>query len=200
MTEPIKVTAPGFAAPGDDAQVAFRTTLTALSEPGRVLQLALALPTDLPAGPAALGLLLALADGDTPLWLDAGARAAAPYLRFHTGAPVVSRPSAATFALVTDATRGPSLDAFDGGSEDFPDRSATVIIEVAHLAEGGPLVLRGPGIAGTRNLTIEGLPRSFRAEWATNHARFPCGVDLLFTCADRLVGLPRSITLEDTCM
>lgn len=200
MTDLMEVTAPGFAAPGEDAQLVFRTALTAMSEPGRVLQLPLALPADLPVGPAALALLLALADGDTPVWLDAGARPAAPYLRFHTGAPIVSRPDAATFALAMDAARCPSLAAFDGGSEDFPDRSATVIIEVSQLAEGGPLALRGPGIAGARSLLIDGLPRSFRAEWAINHARFPCGVDVLLTCGDRLAGLPRSIALEDTCM
>ena len=159
LAELTEVTAPGFSAPGDDAQLVFRAALTALSEPGRIMQLPAALAAGLPVGSAALGLLLALADGDTPLWLDAAARAAEPYLRFHTGAPIVSRLDAAAFALVTDTARCPPLDAFDGGSEDFPDRSTTVIIEVAHLAEGGPLALRGPGIAGRRNLTVEGWSR-----------------------------------------
>jgi len=199
MADTIAVTAAGFAEPGDDAQRAFRTVLTALSEPGRVMDLPAALPADLPVGPAALGLLLALADADTPLWLDAAARPAAPYLQFHTGAPVVTRPAAATFALVANAESCPPLDAFDSGDEDYPDRSATLIIEVSHLAEGGPLVLRGPGIADQRSLTVDGLPRGFRASWPANHALFPRGIDVLLTCGDRLVGLPRSVTLEDTC-
>jgi alpha-D-ribose 1-methylphosphonate 5-triphosphate synthase subunit PhnH len=199
MADAIAVTAAGFAEPGDDAQVAFRTVLTALSEPGRIMSLPLALPTGLPAGPAALGLLLTLADGDTPLWLDAAARPAAPYLQFHTGAPIVSHPAAAAFALVTDAESCPPLDAFDIGDEDYPDRSATLIIEVSHLAEGGSLILRGPGIADRRGLTVGGLPRGFGAGWAANHALFPRGIDVLLTCGDRLAGLPRSVILEDTC-
>jgi len=199
MTEAIGAMAAGFAEPGDDAQRTFRAVLMALSEPGRVMQLPVALPAGLPPGPAALGLLLALADGDTPLWLDGAAQAAAPYLRFHTGAPIVTRAAAAAFALIGDGALCPALDAFDGGGEDYPDRSATLIIEVSHLAEGGPLILRGPGIADRRSLTVGGLPPSFRDRWAANHALFPRGVDVLLTCDDRLAGLPRSVILEGAC-
>src|SRR5262245_3407854 len=158
MADAIDVTAPGFAESVDDAHRSFRAALTALSEPGRVVQLPLALPAGLPIGPAALGLLLALADGDTPLWLDAAAQPAASYLRFHTGAPIVSRPHVARFALVADAASCPSLDAFDAGSDDNPDRSATLVLEVSHLDEGGTRMLRGPGIAGQRRLAVGGLP------------------------------------------
>ena len=199
MTEAIAATGAGFAEPGDDAQRTFRTVLTALSEPGRIMQLPVALPIGLPPGPAALGLLLALADGDTSLWLDDPARPAAPYLRFHTGAPIVTRAAAAVFALVGDGARCPPLDAFDGGSEDYPDRSATLVLEVSHLAEGGPLILRGPGIADRRSLTVGGLPPGFCDQWAANHALFPRGIDVLLTCGDRLVGLPRSVILEGAC-
>jgi alpha-D-ribose 1-methylphosphonate 5-triphosphate synthase subunit PhnH len=200
MTEAIDVRAAGFADAVGDAQLTFRAVLAALSEPGRVMTLPVALETGLPVGPAALGLLLALADGDTPLWLDGAASAAAAYLRFHTGAPIVRQAGAARFALVADARHCPPLDAFELGSEEYPDRSATLIIEVAHLAEGGAVVLSGPGIPERRGLTIDGLPRGFRAGWAANHALFPRGIDVLLTCGDRLAGLPRSIALEDACM
>jgi alpha-D-ribose 1-methylphosphonate 5-triphosphate synthase subunit PhnH len=199
MTEAIDVTAAGFADPVDDAQLTFRAVLTALSEPGRVMTLPVTLETRLRVGPAALGLLLALADGDTPLWLDAAAAPAAGYLRFHTGAPILKHPGAARFALVADARHCPPFDAFELGSEEYPDRSATLIIEVARLVEAGNLVLSGPGIPERRGLTIEGLPRGFRAAWAANRALFPRGIDILLTCGDRLAGLPRSVALEDAC-
>jgi alpha-D-ribose 1-methylphosphonate 5-triphosphate synthase subunit PhnH len=199
MTEAIDVTAAGFADPVDDAQLTFRAVLMALSEPGRVMTLPVVLDSGLAVGPAALGLLLALADGDTPLWLDEAAAPAAAYLRFHTGAPVLRHPGAARFALIADARHCPPLDAFELGSEEYPDRSATLIIEVAHLAEGGAVVLSGPGIPERRGLTIDGLPRGFRAAWVANRALFPRGIDVLLTCGDRLAGLPRSIALEDAC-
>src|SRR5262245_13276166 len=200
MTDAIEVTAAGFADSVADAQLTFRAVLTALSEPGRVMTLPVALDTGLPVGPAALGLLLALADGDTPLWLDEAAAPAAAYLRFHTDAPILRHAGAARFALVADARHCPPLDVFELGSEEYPDRSATLIIEVARLAEGGGMVLSGPGIPDRRGLTVEGLPRGFRAAWAANRALFPCGIDVLLTCGDRLAGLPRGVALEDACM
>jgi alpha-D-ribose 1-methylphosphonate 5-triphosphate synthase subunit PhnH len=199
-TLPSTVTAPGFAEPGRDAQAVFRAALTALSEPGRVIDLPVELETGLPLGTAALSLLLTLADADTPLWLDRSASAAADFLRFHTGAPVVEEMRHARFALIADARHCPPLDRFACGEEDYPDRSATLILEATRLAEAGPLGLRGPGIADRRSLTVEGLAPQFLAEWAANHALFPRGVDILLTCGRRLSGLPRSIRLEGACM
>jgi alpha-D-ribose 1-methylphosphonate 5-triphosphate synthase subunit PhnH len=152
------------------------------------------------AGPAALAVLLTLADGDTPIWLDAPAPGLAAYLRFHTGAPIVGDPAAAQFALITAARNYRSLAAFNPGIEDYPERSATVILEVDGIAESGPVGLRGPGIPDRRDLSILGLPQDFGTHWAENLARFPCGVDLILTCGASLVGLPRGITLELPCM
>ena len=193
-------TSPGFAAPGRDAQAVFRAALTALSEPGRVIDLPVALDTGLPVGSAALALLVALADGDTPLWLDLRASDAAGFFGFHTGAPLVPTPQAARFALIADATGCPPFHRFALGEEEYPDRSATLVIEVTRLAEGGPLILSGPGIADRRQLSLGGLAPSFLADWAANHALFPRGVDIFFTCGTRLCGLPRSIRLEGRCM
>ena len=196
----LAATSPGFAAPGRNAQAVFRAALTALSEPGRVIDLPVELDTGLPVGSAALAVLLALADGDTPLWLDARASDAAGFFGFHTGAPLVPTPQAARFALIADATGCPPFHRFALGEEEYPDRSATLIIEVTRLAEGGPLILSGPGIADRRQLSLGGLAPSFLVDWAANHAAFPRGVDIFFTCGTRLCGLPRSIRLEGRCM
>ncbi|HWA46331.1 MAG TPA: phosphonate C-P lyase system protein PhnH [Hypericibacter adhaerens] len=198
------VLAPGLPDPVEDAQRIFRCALTALSEPGRILQLPVTLRSTCQqlgnaTGPAALGLLLALADGDTPVWLDRQASGIATFLAFHTGAPIAGEPMAARFALVADAATAPRLADFDGGSVDHPDRSATLIIEASRLASGGPIGFSGPGIPTRRFLAIDGLPEGFVADWTLNHARFPCGVDVLVTCGDRLVGLPRSTALELSC-
>ncbi len=197
--------APGLPDPVHDSQRIFRCALTALSEPGRLLEF----PVPLEAtcrqlgagvGPAALGLMLALADGDTPIWLDRKAASVATFLGFHTGAPLADTPGAARFALIADPAVGPGLPSFDPGSLDYPDRSATLVIEASRLASGGRIGFSGPGIPTRRFLTIEGLPKGFAAEWAVNHAQFPCGVDVLIACGNRIVGLPRSTALEVSCM
>jgi alpha-D-ribose 1-methylphosphonate 5-triphosphate synthase subunit PhnH len=188
---------PGFADTVGAAQATFRAVLTALSEPGTVLALALDLEPPAPLGLAAAAVALSLLDGDTPLWCDPASRAAATSLRFHTGAPLVEAPERARFALIAEAALLPSLAAFDAGSDEYPDRSATLIIEVASLGDGTKLVLRGPGIPERRSLAVGGLPAGFRSEWQANHARFPRGVDVILTAGGRLAGLPRSTIIEE---
>jgi alpha-D-ribose 1-methylphosphonate 5-triphosphate synthase subunit PhnH len=193
---------PGFADPVGAAQATFRAVLTALSEPGKLIELALA-PDPAFAPPAPLGLAaaaiaLSLLDGDTPLWCDPASRRAAPSLRFHTGAPLVEAPERARFALIAEATQLPSLAAFDAGSDEYPDRSATLIVEVASLSDAPTWLLRGPGIADRRALSVGGLPAGFAAEWRANHARFPRGVDVILTAGGRLAGLPRSTVIEES--
>jgi alpha-D-ribose 1-methylphosphonate 5-triphosphate synthase subunit PhnH len=196
--------APGLPDPVQDAQRIFRCVLTALSEPGRILECPVALDAAArqlggAVGPAALGLLLSLADSDTPVWLDPRASAIATFLGFHTGAPIADRPAACRFALITEPGNGLKLTAFDGGSVDYPDRSATLIIEASRLASGGRFGFSGPGIPTRRFLAIDGLPSGFVADWAANHALFPCGVDVIVTCGKQILGLPRSTALEVSC-
>jgi len=200
MPDTTAVSHPGLADPVGQSQEIFRTVLAALAEPGRILDLASAPEAPLGIDVAALAVLLTLADGDTPVWIGGMTdNALAAYLRFHTGAPIVSEARAAQFAVIAEAAQYRPLSGFDPGVEDFPDRAATVIIGAKALAEGGDIALRGPGIPDRRQVTIAGLPARFAADWAENRAEFPCGVDVLFTCGRRILGLPRSIILEAPC-
>jgi alpha-D-ribose 1-methylphosphonate 5-triphosphate synthase subunit PhnH len=146
---------------------------------------------------AATAFLLTLVDSETPLWLapefdEAQVR---DYVRFHTGARIAADAGAAAFALVTPA-RVPMLDGFAIGSDPYPDRSATLVIEVPSLRGGPTLTLRGPGIDGSATAGIAGLADSFRDEWAAHRALFPRGVDLVFAAGTELLALPRGIAVE----
>ena len=81
----------------------------------------------------------------------------AKWLKFHTGAPVIADSSICSFALIGDASALPALDRFAFGSNEYPDRSTTLILQVESLTEGSRFELRGPGIDGTAVLqaTIE---------------------------------------------
>ncbi|WP_423196392.1 MULTISPECIES: phosphonate C-P lyase system protein PhnH [unclassified Cupriavidus] len=189
---------PGFDHPVDDAQQVFRTALHAFAHPGQVQ--ALPATSGLPDGlsPAAAALLLTLADSDTPVWLPADIPAAArAFLRFHCGCPLVDDLAAATFVCVPAGYAMPMLAHCAQGDPAYPDRSATLLIEVASLARGDALVLRGPGIDTTQALAVTGLAPDFRAQWQANHAGFPLGVDLLLTAGDRFCALPRTTQLEN---
>lgn len=188
---------PGLADPSHDAQQLFREVLDAFSHPGRIVTLA-----DAPHGPgtispATAAYLLTLADRDTPLWLAPGFNTpeVRDYLRFHAGVPIVEDRAAATFAVLPHDDADP-FEGFALGTDTYPDRSATLVIEVPALGAGPVRTGRGPGIKGEAPFAIAGLDDWFWRQCATNHALFPCGVDLVFTSGSQLLALPRSISVE----
>lgn len=185
--------APGFAEPVRDAQRVFRTVLHAMAHPGRLMPVAAELAPPSPLAPAAAAVCLALMDYDTPVWLDdrAASAEALDFLAFHCGCPVADAPASAAFALV--AGEVPSLSVFPVGDDEFPEASATVILQVGALRTDGPLMLSGPGIPGSATLGIDGLPTRFRSEWAANHALFPRGIDLILVDGSTLCCLPRTV-------
>jgi alpha-D-ribose 1-methylphosphonate 5-triphosphate synthase subunit PhnH len=181
---------PGFADPVLDAQAGFRAVLEAMSRPGRV-QTVVA-PPEVPPGlsPAAAAMLLTLVDAATPLRLAAGAEAEA-WVRFHGGCPLVTE--GAAFVLDLSA----SLLDLDPGTDEEPQSGATLILEVAALAEGTGWRLTGPGIRDAHRLRVEGAPSGFVADWTRNRARFPRGVDVILCAGTRIAALPRGIAIEE---
>jgi alpha-D-ribose 1-methylphosphonate 5-triphosphate synthase subunit PhnH len=189
---------PGFDDPVGGAQAAFRAALQALANPGQiqVLEKACGVPAGL--SPAMTAMLLALADIDAPVWLPAGVDAAVRgFLRFHCACPLVDDPARARFVAVPAGHAMPALAQCDAGDPAYPDRSATVLLDVGAFGAGIPLTLSGPGIPGSRVLSVAGLPDGFQAQWAANHALFPLGVDVFLTQDDRICGLPRTTRMEN---
>ncbi|WP_209880496.1 phosphonate C-P lyase system protein PhnH [Azospirillum soli] len=193
---------PGLGDPVIDSQRVFRAVLDAMARPGTLHELPQAVAGSVgapaPFEAATAAVVLALADQETPVWLDPSADCAAvrQHLRFHCGCPLTGNAAAAVFAVVADPGAMPPLSAFDQGSDEFPDRSTTVIVQVPALTGGAPLELAGPGIRDRVRFAPGGLPAGFRRWVADNHAGFPRGVDLILTSGARLAALPRSTRLE----
>ncbi len=175
----------GFTQPALQAATAFRSVMEAMARPGTIRTIAGAAPPA-PLSPAAGAVLLTLCDTETPLYL-AGAcdtPGIRTWIAFHTGAPLVG-PSACQFALGSWADLMPLSD-YPIGTSEYPDRSATLIVEMPDLHPSGA-TLTGPGIKETAMLS---LPDT--AAFQVNGAQYPLGLDFIFTCADRLAALPRS--------
>ena len=179
----------GFADPAVEAARAFRAILDAMARPGRIATLTGA-TAPAPASPALAAVLLTLADTTTPVHLAGGHDTSGlrDWLRFHTGAPLAGR-GAAAFAVGTWDALLP-LDDYAPGTAEYPDRSATLIVEVPHLAAEGAR-LSGPGIETAAHLSLPDI-----AAFRDNAARFPLGLDFILTCGDRLAALPRTTRVE----
>ena len=192
---------PGFADLVHDSQATFRVLLAALSEPGTVQIIPVTVAGPQPLGPAITAAVLTLADLETPVWLDIADDVAAcrviDYLSFHCGSTIIDVPAAAAFALVTHPQRL-QLARFAQGSMDYPDRATMLLVQVASLTAGPQRMLCGPGIREQQAIHIAGLPADFDAQWYANGAGFPTGVDLVFCCGDRIVGLPRTTRIDDS--
>ena len=183
--------APGLLDGVHDSQQAFRAVLDALARPGQIRHIGPALP-GVALGGALARLLLSLSDDETPVWWQSAEMDLPHWLRFHTGASVAPQFDAATFAVLADTAQMPSLADFANGSAASPEFSCTVFIELPALAGGPMLEWRGPGIADVRRVGLQGLPTDFWTQWQANHAAFPQGVDIVFTCGEDALGLPRT--------
>lgn len=175
----------GFADPPIQSAQAFRAIMEAMARPGTIHEVAGAVPPT-PLSRAAGVALLTLCDGTTPVHL-AGQVDCDPvraWLAFHTGAPIAGA-AACAFALGTWAALQP-LSAYPSGTAEYPDRSATLIVELESLAPEGA-TLTGPGIRDGARLS---LPET--AAFAANRRLFPLGLDFILCSGDRLAALPRS--------
>lgn len=183
---------PGFADPVRDGQAVFRAVLDAMARPGRVHTVAAPSAPPPPLHRATASVLLTLVDAETPLWLDQAAAEARAWITFHCGASITDR-AAARFGL---ALGTPELARFPAGTDEEPESSATLILQVEALGEGESLRLTGPGLAAPASLRVSGLAPGFVASWAANRALFPRGVDLILCARDRLAALPRTVCVE----
>src|SRR5215472_15113710 len=188
----------GFADKVKSAQSTFRSVMEAMAHPGSV-QRAVAevgAPTPVMRGTAAIA--LTLFDHDTPIWLDSKmseTSEVAKWLKFHTSAPVVADSSICSFALIGDAGALPDLSHFALGTNEYPDRSTTLVLQVKDLTRGEVYELRGPGIDGSAVLQAIIEPKNLFERLAVNGSLFPRGIDVVLVADDAIVAIPRTTRL-----
>jgi alpha-D-ribose 1-methylphosphonate 5-triphosphate synthase subunit PhnH len=188
-----------FADPVFAAQSTFRAIMNACARPGSLQSITGAEEVPPPLSAEAASVALTLLDHDTPVWLDEPLSRSpdiATWLRFRTGAPIVGEPGNAAFALIADPQRMPPFEAFNAGLGDYPDRSATLILQVAAFAGSDVLTLTGPGIRGEATFAAAHLPADMAGRIAANRSLFPRGVDLLFVAQGLAAAIPRSVRLK----
>lgn len=189
----------GFADPVFNAQAVFRAVMDAMARPGSLQSLPVLSHPPAPLSATAGAVALALCDNDTPLWLDPALQISAAvksWLGFHTGAPLANTPADAHFALIASPAEMMALDGFSQGTQDYPDRSTTLILQVSDLVSGAALRLEGPGIETSATIAPAQMPRHFVEQWKQNIKRFPRGVDIILAAPDGVACLPRTTRIK----
>jgi len=180
----------GFDASPQDGARAFRSIMNAMARPGRIFDITGALPPT-PMSVACGTVILTLCATETPVNLmpSCDSEEIRHWITFHTGAPFVGA-SEAQFVIGTWKEMLP-LSQFKQGEAQYPDRSATLIIEAPDIRNSGA-ALRGPGIKDVHYFSLPDIV-AFRQ----NAAHYPLGVDFLFCANNQIAGLTRTTQVSE---
>jgi len=196
--------APGFSDATAQSQIVFRRALDAMARPGTPVSIpAASLVSPTPGTrAAAASLLLALLDQDCTLWLSPTLAdgPAAAWLRFHTGCQIEQECYKADFVWAASIAELPPLKQLKQGSAEYPDQSATCVVDVtawraAAASEADAVSLRGPGVRDVLTLAVDGMDAGFVQQHHAMQAHAPCGVDIFCCAGDAVLGFPRSVRL-----
>jgi alpha-D-ribose 1-methylphosphonate 5-triphosphate synthase subunit PhnH len=182
-----------YSAAALDSSRDFRMLLDAMAKPGHVFALAPKLEAIGSVFATTLTIAQTLFDFQTPIWLapELSSEAFKHHLKFHTGAPIITHMSAASFAVLTPNTQLPSLLQFGQGTHEYPDRSTTLIIQVEDFS-ADDVVLSGPGLKDPIGFGAKGLFQEFWADMIANQQSYPLGVDIIFASIYAIACCPRS--------
>lgn len=200
MSSPTPTLLPGFSDQVYDAQETFSQIMDAMARPGTIKPVAKLVDAPQPLHATTGAVLLTLADYDSTLWFDDAIKShpnVQSWVTFHTGAPISEKRSNAEFVIINSFQNDVSLSQFQQGTPEYPDRSATLIIQVESLFNQQKWQLTGPGIECAHGLWVEPYPPGFLQEWRENRAQFPLGVDVILCAPDALVCLPRTVKIEE---
>lgn len=158
----------------------FAALMWALARPGTVHRM---------PEPGLAPVALALVDGECRVHAADPALAA-----IIAGTGARAAPAAEADHVFAAAGAVPSPDRLCRGSALYPDDGATLVVEV-QIGSGSALRLAGPGIETEARIAVEGLPAAF---WSGRAAacRYPEGIDIFLIDGARVIGLPRSTTVE----
>ncbi|MCJ8055052.1 phosphonate C-P lyase system protein PhnH [Shinella curvata] len=188
----------GFQEPVFQAQAVFRTLMDCMARPGTIGAIAATVTPPKPLTPAAGAIALTLCDHDTTVWLTPALAASAlpGWLAFNAGAVLADERQNARFAFIEKGAMLPNFCLFAQGTQEYPDLSTTLVVEIEAFEGGRPLVLKGPGIRTQEEIAPVGLPDMFPQFWAENRQKFPRGVDLILVAGDKIICLPRTTVIS----
>jgi alpha-D-ribose 1-methylphosphonate 5-triphosphate synthase subunit PhnH len=172
-----------------DAQRAFRTLLDAFSHPGIVYNVA-AFELSLPNGFSKANTLIALSLFDNNISFSVSndySNEVESFIMVNTNARQQSFQNADYVFFKGHQDIVSLLDECNKGDLMYPEKNATVIIEVTQISnqpfhdQSIDLALSGPGIENTNTLYVQGIHPANIDLLKVINTEFPLGIDILIT-------------------
>ena len=183
-----------------DAQATFRALMDAMARPGTICPAGRRRSPPAPLPPVAAAVALALCDHDTPLWLDP-ALSGGGRVRILARLPLRRAADRDTrrCAFRPGGRAGPTArpGAFGQGTQEYPDRSTTLILPSTRWWRGLRCGSRVPASKGLARLAAAPLPPRISPINGPTTARFPLGVDLVLAAAGAVACLPRTTRIVE---
>lgn len=187
----------GFFSDIFDSQTVFRKLLTAMANPGTLMDIGMDMVCPDPLHPASGAVLLTLMDFETPFWSDIEPSSeGVQWLRFNTNAPYMRLKHHSLFALCTGADTLENPGLFNPGTIESPDVSTTLIVQTKGMDDTGRIRLTGPGIKAPKFLQLNGITDEFIKHRSKLCLSYPLGVDMIFVHDRTLTALPRTTQAE----
>ena len=190
---------PGLKDPVHSSVEIFRLLTNVMSKPGSVEKLPdiCGHPENLSQATAAV--LLSLADMDTSLYLarELDHPISRGFLTLHTGVKMLEAATNADFVLATQETDIAQYQDLPVGDPQYPDQSATLILQVNEIQGSKKISLSGPGIKDKKTIMFPDLTGNFFAWREMKNSRYPCGIDVIFASSSELMAIPRTTKLEE---
>jgi alpha-D-ribose 1-methylphosphonate 5-triphosphate synthase subunit PhnH len=89
----------------------------------------------------------------------------------------------------------PDLSMFNWGTDEYPEQSTTLLVQVNDLEQGCPVRLRGAGILEQRAIAPQ-LSSQFWLQRQQMTSQYPLGVDVFLVAEAAVMGLPRTSVIE----
>jgi alpha-D-ribose 1-methylphosphonate 5-triphosphate synthase subunit PhnH len=169
-----------------DAQVHFRIILDCMARPGKVNnfgKITVHSPDNL--HPASALVAFALLNRDVSFYANKNNSEIAEYFIVNT----YSKPSAiknADFVFINGTDDGKILLETNTGLLEYPEKSATVIIDVDNIYDvpkdqTHEIILKGPGVESEKRVYIRNISDHILQSVKEQNAEYPLGIDVILT-------------------
>lgn len=181
-----------------DAQIHFRTILDCMSRPGKVNHIGeIKIQTPAEWHPASALVAFALLNRDVTFYANNNSQIIAEYLTVNTSA----NPTAvnkADFVFINGLDNGEVLLNTNIGVLEYPEKSATVIIDVENIYDvpkdqTHEIILQGPGVETEKRVYVRNISSSILEALKEQNSEYPLGVDVILTDREgNIMCIPRS--------